>query len=208
VDLAATREESYPHPGTLPEVRCGVPIERDLERRDFTIHAMALRLGRGGAEGDLLDPLGGRSDLALRRIRLLHSGSLADDPTRAFRAARYAARLGFELDAGFWESMRRSVQIGAFARISGDRLRRGLIEVLSEDNRSVAMALLERLGVLEAVVPGWTLDGRLLGDLAAAGTPEDSLARVLSPLSGELRGAVARRLGFSRALRRRTGCPP
>lgn len=206
VDLAVTREETYPHPGSLPLVRPGAPIARDLARRDFTIHAMALPVGPRGAVGSLLDPFGGREDLRRGRLRLLHEGSLADDPTRAFRAARYAARLGLELDAGFPGALRRSVEAGAFARISGDRLRRALHELLSEENRSVALALLVRLGVPSAVVGGWEVDAETVRDLGRATGADSAWARLLSGSAPEVRERIAARLAFSRALRRATGC--
>jgi tRNA nucleotidyltransferase/poly(A) polymerase len=87
VDLARTRAETYPHPGALPEVE-PAPLERDLARRDFTVNAMALPLD---GRGQLVDPHGGRVDLRAGLLRVLHPGSFADDPTRALRAARYAA---------------------------------------------------------------------------------------------------------------------
>jgi tRNA nucleotidyltransferase (CCA-adding enzyme) len=206
VDLAATREETYPHPGALPVVTTGVPIGRDLGRRDFTIHAMALPLGPDGSEGPLLDPFGGQADLGRRRIRLLHEGSLADDPTRVFRAARYAARLGFELDAGFGEALRRGVESGAFEKISGDRLRRALHELLSEENRGVAMELLDRLSVPAALVAGWEVDAATARDLAGTPGGDASWARLLEATAPELKERIAIRLGFSRAHRRVTGC--
>jgi tRNA nucleotidyltransferase (CCA-adding enzyme) len=206
VDLAAAREETYPHPGALPVVTPGVPIGRDLGRRDFTVHAMALQLGLDGSEGPLLDPFGGQADLASRRIRLLHEGSLADDPTRIFRAVRYAARLGFELDAGFGEALRRGVESGAFERISGDRLRRALHELLSEENRGVAMELLGRLSVPSALVAGWEVDVATARDLAGTPGGDAAWTRLLEAAAPELRERVATRLGFSRALRRVTGC--
>lgn len=206
LDLAATREETYPHPGALPVVTPGAPIGRDLGRRDFAIHAMALRLGPEGVEGPILDPYCGQADLALRRIRLLHDGSIADDPTRVFRAARYAARLGFELDAGFGGAMRRAVESGAFEKISGDRLRRALGELLSEENRGVATELLVRLGVPAALVGGWEIDAATLRDLADAQGRESAWARLLEAVAPGLREGIATRLGFSRALRRATGC--
>jgi tRNA nucleotidyltransferase/poly(A) polymerase len=206
VDLAVTREETYPHPGALPVVTPGVPIRRDLDRRDFTVHAMALPLGPDGGDGPLLDPFGGQADLASRRIRLLHEGSLADDPTRVFRAARYAARLGFELDAGFGGALRRGVESGAFERISGDRLRRALHELLSEENRGVAMELLGRLGVPAALVAGWEVDVATARDLTGAPGGDTAWARLLDAAAPELRERIATRLGFSRALRRVTGC--
>jgi len=97
VDLASARREVYATPASNPMVSPGT-LEQDLERRDFTVNAMALELVHGGlVEGQLLDPHGGQSDLAARQLRFLHPQSLSDDPTRMLRAARYAARLGMEL---------------------------------------------------------------------------------------------------------------
>jgi len=206
LDLAVTREESYPHPGALPAVTPGVPIGRDLARRDFAIHAMALRLGDRGVEPPHIDPFGGAEDVRHRRIRLLHEGSLADDPTRAFRAARYVARLGFELDPGFRAAMQRGVDAGAFSSISGDRLRRALQEVLSEDNRAVALEVLGRLAVPSAVVEGWVVDADTLRDVDAARGLAAAWPALLGRLPPALREQVATRLSFSRALRRDTGC--
>jgi tRNA nucleotidyltransferase (CCA-adding enzyme) len=94
IDLARTRSEKYPRPGALPDVE-PAGIETDLGRRDFTINAMAVPL----ADPDtLLDPFNGVADLERRVLRALHPKSFRDDPTRAIRAARYAARLGFDLD--------------------------------------------------------------------------------------------------------------
>ncbi len=207
IDLATTREETYPVPGALPVVRCGAPIERDLARRDFSIHAMALALGPDGREEARLDPFDGAGDLSLRRIRLLHAGSLADDPTRVLRAARYAARLGFALDAGFIAAMQHGVTSGAFGTISGDRLRRALEEVLSEENRDVALELLLQLGVPAAIVPGW--EGarfRTVGETTATSSVPEQWRRLLAPAPEALRAQIARRLAFSRALRAAAGC--
>lgn len=206
VDLAATREEHYPYPGALPVVRVGAAIARDLARRDFGIHAMALPVEEAGAGAALLDPYGGEEDLGLRRIRLLHGGSLADDPTRVFRAARYAARLGFELDGEFPAAMERASSAGAFARISGDRLRRALGELLSEQNRRVAVDLLDRLGVPSAIVDGWSFAAVRLEAPEAGEAAGDAWNALLAPSPPEVRARVAARLSFSRALRRVAGC--
>ena len=82
-------------PGRFPTCEPSALAE-DLARRDFTVNAMALPL-LGTAE--LIDPHGGRADLERGVLRILHSRSFEDDPTRALRAARYAARLGLALDA-------------------------------------------------------------------------------------------------------------
>src|SRR5512134_2481200 len=91
VDLARSRAESYERPGALPAVT-SAPIAEDLARRDFTINAMAVPL-TGKAE--LIDPYGGLEDLRVGVLRVLHERSFVDDPTRALRAARYAARFHF-----------------------------------------------------------------------------------------------------------------
>lgn len=206
IDLAATREESYPVPGALPLVRCGASIERDLARRDFSIHAMALALRPDGRADARLDPFDGAGDLALRRIRLLHAGSLADDPTRVLRAARYAARLGFSLDPYFAAAMQHALSTGAFGTISGDRLRRALEEVLSEENRDVALELLLRLGVPAAIVPDW--EGSRFpppGALKSSSSLPELWRSLLAPAPDALRDRIARRFAFPRALRTAAG---
>jgi poly(A) polymerase len=98
LDLASARCERYTAPACSPTVRPGT-LEEDLARRDFSVNAMALVLSASPGDVDLLDPHGGQADLASRSLRLLHGQSFQDDPTRLVRAARYAARLGFDLDA-------------------------------------------------------------------------------------------------------------
>ena len=95
-DLAGARRERYPRPGALPEVELGATLREDLERRDFTVNAIALHL----ADGELVWLPGAEEDLRAGRLRVLHEGSFRDDPTRMLRLARYAARLGFEPDPG------------------------------------------------------------------------------------------------------------
>ena len=92
LDVASARQETYPVPAENPIVSLG-SLRDDLARRDFTVNAMALEL----STGELLDLHQGQRDLAARRLNLLHSQSLRDDPTRLVRGARYAARLGFHL---------------------------------------------------------------------------------------------------------------
>ena len=99
LDLATARKEVYARPGALPSVTTGT-IEEDLQRRDFTMNAMALGLS-GRHVGRLLDPAGGFADLTQGVVRILHKRSFEDDATRIFRAIRYEQRLGFRLDSGY-----------------------------------------------------------------------------------------------------------
>jgi tRNA nucleotidyltransferase (CCA-adding enzyme) len=94
VNLAAARTETYAAPGALPDVTLGATIEEDLRRRDFTVNAIAVALDD---EREVAVP-GARDDLAAKRLRILHDRSFADDPTRAYRLARYAARLRLDVE--------------------------------------------------------------------------------------------------------------
>jgi tRNA nucleotidyltransferase (CCA-adding enzyme) len=142
VDVAAARTERYPHPGALPLVEPAASIEEDLRRRDFTLNAMAIPL-RG--EARLIDPHDGREDLRRRRLRVLHAGSFADDPTRAIRAARYAARFGLELEPQT-EELLRSADLGT---VSADRRRSELERLAAEATAVRGFELLDEWGVVE-----------------------------------------------------------
>jgi tRNA nucleotidyltransferase (CCA-adding enzyme) len=207
LDLATARRERYPEPASLPVVESGVAIEEDLSRRDFTIHAMARRVGPNGRLGPLVDLYGGQADLEKKVLRLLHPDSLADDPTRAIRAARYGARLGFRLETAFPKRLEVSRARGAFDAISGDRLRRALEELLHEPTYSRAITCLVRLGVLDDVVIGWGSHVPPRAAMAAlpSGVPvAERWAALLALAPAALRRSIADRLNFSRKLRRET----
>ena len=104
LDVACARTETYPAPGENPHVQAGT-LEQDLARRDFTVNAMALVLQPDGSP-QLLDPHRGREHLLQRQLVFLHETSVADDPTRVFRGARYGATKntgGIISDAGFMQ---------------------------------------------------------------------------------------------------------
>jgi tRNA nucleotidyltransferase (CCA-adding enzyme) len=142
LDVATARSERYPQPGALPLVEPAASIEEDLRRRDFTINAMAIPLH---GEPRLIDPSGGRADLAAGRLRILHRGSFVDDPTRAIRAARYAARFGFALESDTAELLRQA-DLGA---VSDERREAELLRLAGEADAARGFALLQRWGLLE-----------------------------------------------------------
>ncbi len=204
LDLAATRRESYPRPASLPEVTPGATIEEDLGRRDFTIHAMAREIGEDGALGPLVDPHGGRRDLESRILRLLHERSIADDPTRACRAARYATRLGFVVAEGFGAAVELAKRERAFNALTGDRFPRAIEEAIQEPHAARAVDLFVEHGVLSEVDEEWGSRPPNAGLVGAARTDERWRA-LLQPLSLAARERVAERLRFSKALRRAAG---
>src|SRR3954470_4663156 len=117
-DLAGARRERYARPGALPDVTLGATLAEDLERRDFTVNAIAARLG----DGALTALPGARADLEAGLLRVLHERSFVDDPTRLLRLARYAARLGFVAEPRTDGLAAAAVAAGAVATVSGERL--------------------------------------------------------------------------------------
>ncbi len=154
VDIATARSESYPHPGALPVVQPAGEIETDLARRDFTINALAIPL-QGRAR--VIDPHGGRADLEAGRLRVLHSRSFADDPTRALRAAQYAARFGFEPEPET-AALLLAADLGA---VSADRRESGLLRLAAEPAAVRALELLTRWKLVDPRRDGLDLAARV-----------------------------------------------
>lgn len=153
LDLAQARREHYARPGALPQVE-PAPVEEELRRRDFSIHALALPLDRrAGAE--LVDPCGGLADLRARRIRTLHPASFCDDPTRMFRAARYAARLGFRIETATARQLAEGLRAGWLEPVSGERIRAELDRLLDEESAVRAARSTEGRGLFDAIQRGW-----------------------------------------------------
>jgi len=151
VDVASARTEFYRTPAALPDVVTSL-IRQDLYRRDFTINALAVVLA-GARFGELVDFFGGRKDLQRRELRVLHSLSFIDDPTRAIRAVRYARRLGFTISPDTRDLVATAIREGVFERLSGQRLARELDLLLSEPHPAQSLALLAELGLLGAISP-------------------------------------------------------
>jgi tRNA nucleotidyltransferase (CCA-adding enzyme) len=159
VDIATARSETYPDPGALPVVEPAADVEADLARRDFTINAMAIPLCD---EPRLIDPYGGRADLAAGLIRVLHPGSFQDDPTRALRAARYASRFDFELEPDTAALLREA----DLDTVSADRRDAELLRLGVEDEAPRGFALLAEWGLVELRDGGAELSARV-SDLLA-----------------------------------------
>lgn len=144
IDLATARRESYRVPGALPTVE-PARLEEDLVRRDFSLNALAARLDRD-AWGEIVDVTGGLADLRARRLRVLHPLSFVEDPTRIFRAARFAARLGCRVDPTTRRLAAEAAGLGIYRALSGDRLRAELELLLAEVRPAAAIREATRLG--------------------------------------------------------------
>ena len=168
VDIATARTEFYPYPAANPEVEAS-SIRQDLYRRDFTINALAIRLTQP-RQGELLDFFGGLEDLRSRQIRVLHANSFIEDPTRIFRAVRFAVRLGFHLEHRTEEYIRHAIASGIYHRIRTEmdrtpslqtRLKRELQYILEAPYWKPALRLLSNLGALRCLDVDLELSDRL-----------------------------------------------
>lgn len=129
VDLASSRGEWYPYPGSPPEVT-PAPIGADMARRDFSVNAMAIRLDPPYF-GHLIDPHGGRLDLKQRQLRILHPLSFVEDPSRLYRAIRLEIQLDFRLAPESENLARAAFATGHFDRRWSERLRPELERLLA-----------------------------------------------------------------------------
>jgi tRNA nucleotidyltransferase (CCA-adding enzyme) len=132
IDVATRRSERYPEPGALPEVAEGTP-EQDLQRRDFTVNAIALSLG-GAQRGELRAVPGALEDLSAGRLRVLHD-----------------ARLSFAIDAHTADLAAAAVSSRALDAVSLARIGAELRLALSEPNLVAALTSIEGLGLLKAL---------------------------------------------------------
>jgi tRNA nucleotidyltransferase (CCA-adding enzyme) len=170
LDFITARREFYTHPTALPTVERG-SIKLDLHRRDFTINTLALRLD-GRHYGDLHDYWGGYNDLRQGLVRVLHSLSFVDDPTRMLRAVRYEQRYDFEIG-------KRTLQLLLEARplierVSGDRVRHEIDNILAEQNVTQMLDRAQEFGILQEIHPDLVWDAWIKEHLAnlALPTPE------------------------------------
>ncbi|MFA9458706.1 CBS domain-containing protein [Halalkalibacter sp. AB-rgal2] len=145
IDLVTCRTEYYDKPGALPSVRAS-NIREDLSRRDFTINALALQLNETKF-GTLLDYFQGRNDLQKKQIRVLHSLSFVEDPTRIFRAIRFALRLNYDLAK---QTMQLAFDAAHMVKlISPHRLMRELKLLALEDHLFRGIEKLDELSIWE-----------------------------------------------------------
>ncbi len=166
IDLAEARSETYSQPGALPDIQ-PAPLGEDLQRRDFTINAIAVSL----ADAEVKAAADSLADLEAGLIRVLHDRSFGDDPTRIWRCARYAARLGFAVDA-------KTAALAATAlpgSVSGERVGNELRLALDEQSPTAVFTQLQTLNKA-VLVEGFDADpdglAAALEMLGGAGDPQ------------------------------------
>jgi tRNA nucleotidyltransferase (CCA-adding enzyme) len=142
-------------------------IKMDLYRRDFTINALALQLTPGDF-GQLTDFFGSQRDIKDKTIRVLHSLSFVEDPTRILRAIRFEQRFNFRIDGQTLRLIKNAVQLKLFHKLSGARLTHELQLMLEEENVLECLNRVQDLKLLDAIHPLLNLDAdrvRILSEL-------------------------------------------
>jgi tRNA nucleotidyltransferase (CCA-adding enzyme) len=172
MDIATARTEFYLYPGANPVV-CSSDIDRDLFRRDFTVNAMALCLSEG-EPGRLIDRFGGQEDLRAKQLRVLHPGSFLEDPTRIYRGARFAVRLGFAFEPGLVAGLRSALAANFYDQVRDHglpvpalqgRLRSELKYLFEGENWRRGLVFLEEMGALGCIHPRLKLTKTTLANL-------------------------------------------
>ncbi len=166
IDVATARVEYYKAPGGFPVVEEST-LKLDLYRRDFTINTMAIALNPPRF-GQLIDFFGALRDIKEKKVRVLHSLSFVEDPSRILRAVRFEQRYGFSLGKQTLSLVHSAVKAGFLKGIPGRRISHEMVQLLSEEDPSPGMERLRDLGVLEAIHP----------DLSFSPGVRDTFARV------------------------------
>ncbi len=153
MEIGSTLSVQYPKPGK-PVVKAANLLD-DLRRRDFTANAMALSLNEG-SYGLLMDPLNGVADIENRELRLVSNYGFIEDPVRMIRAARYAARLGWQMEEKTKARYETGKAEGYISAMSSFQRGYELEEIAHEEDPLRVMRGLEQEGWMKVLSPAWT----------------------------------------------------
>ena len=154
IDVASARVEYYMEPGALPTVEYS-SLKQDMYRRDFTINTLAIRLNPAGF-GELIDFFGARRDIKEKGIRVLHSLSFIEDPTRILRAVRFERRFGFSISRHTLNLIRNAVRLDLVSKLPKHRLFGELKLILKESDPISIVARLAELDIGSSIHPSLT----------------------------------------------------
>lgn len=163
VDIATARTEYYEKPASLPKIETS-SIKKDLYRRDFTINTLAVKLN-STEFGILIDYFGGQRDIKEKIIRVLHNLSFVEDPTRAFRAVRFAERFGFRISKHTENLIKSALRLNLFERLSGSRIYDELVLIFKETEPVKTLKRLAHYGLLSVIHKDLRFDDALEGIL-------------------------------------------
>ena len=153
LDMVRARKESYPHPGALPVVAFSKEMKDDLFRRDFTTNAWCLSILPKNF-GQSYDPFGAQKDIDAGVVRILHDKSFLDDPTRMYRAVRFAGRFGWRLAPKTERLLQAAVKEEYPLLLTRERFCQEFLKVLKEKRVKEIFGLMEKYDMLKFAWPG------------------------------------------------------
>lgn len=156
IDIATARLEYYKAPAALPIVEHS-SLKLDLHRRDFTINTLAISLNKN-TFGQLIDFFGAQRDIKEKTIRVLHSLSFVEDPTRVFRAIRFEHRFGFQIGKHTLNLIKNAVKMNFLLKIKGKRIWTELSLIMLEEASEKILKRLQELDLLRFISPNLTFD--------------------------------------------------
>ena len=171
LDVATARVEYYLKPAALPTVEYS-SLKQDMYRRDFVINTLAVRLSPDGF-GEVIDFFGAQRDIKEKIIRVLHSLSFVEDPTRILRAMRFERRFGFTVGRHTLNLIRNAVRLDLLSKIPKPRLFSELELILKEIDPVSIVRRLSELGLGPSIHPALTLEK---AHLALLGEAQEVLA--------------------------------
>ncbi|WP_433712708.1 CCA tRNA nucleotidyltransferase [Nocardia sp. CA-084685] len=152
LEITTFRSDTYDRVSRNPEVTFGDSLEGDLVRRDFTVNAMAVKIGADGSL-EFVDPLGGMDALLAGMLDTpaAPQDSFHDDPLRMLRAARFVAQLGFELEP----RVRAAIveMAGEIERITAERVRTELDKLIASEHPIDGINVMCETGLAQLVLP-------------------------------------------------------
>ncbi|MCK5542062.1 MAG: CBS domain-containing protein [Desulfobacterales bacterium] len=156
IDVASARYEYYKTPAALPTIKMS-SIKSDLFRRDFTINTFAICLNPNNY-GTIIDFFGANRDLKDKAIRVIHNLSFVEDPTRIFRAIKFANRFDFTIGKVTSSLIKNAIDIDCFKNLSGLRVLSELKQIFEEENPIPAIKSLQHYGLEKILHPELNID--------------------------------------------------
>lgn len=152
IEFAGARREAY-QPNSRKPIVVATDLREDLERRDFTVNAMAREVIDGALSEAIIDPLHGLVDLKNKILRtpLDPNTTFSEDPLRMLRAARFASQLGFAIDHATYEALKQNAK--RLKIISAERIQEELMKLLSTMVPSVGLYILHETKLFDEFMP-------------------------------------------------------
>lgn len=152
VEITTFRTESSYKDHRHPEkVVWGKNIEEDLQRRDFTVNAIAIKILNDRTE--IVDPYKGKEDLEQRVIKAVGNPEerFNEDALRLMRAIRFATVLGFTIENHTWSAIVKNAKL--ISHVSGERIRDELLKILTVDSAYEGIEMLNKAGIMDVILP-------------------------------------------------------